>query len=145
MIAFLKELGQAGDLDDAKYQDPANLIGIDFVRHFGEVQSKAVAAFDSEDVWRKAQDRGIPWVPVRHPDENLNDEQWQIRGTFGDVHHPELGETLRYAIAPTRAEECPWRMGPRAPLVGEHNEAVFCEELGLTREQLRRLKDAHVI
>jgi crotonobetainyl-CoA:carnitine CoA-transferase CaiB-like acyl-CoA transferase len=145
MIAFLKEIGQASDLNDDKYKDPANLAGIDFVRHFGQVQANAVAAFGYEDVWRKAQDRGIPWVPVRHPDENLNDEQWQIRGTFGDVHHPEVGETLRYGIAPTRAEECPWRMGPRAPLVGEHNEAVFCDELGLTREELRRLKDSHVI
>jgi crotonobetainyl-CoA:carnitine CoA-transferase CaiB-like acyl-CoA transferase len=145
MIAFLTEIGQAGDLDSDKYKDPANLIGFEFVQHFGQVQANAVAAFSYEEVWRKAQDRGIPWVPVRHADENLNDEQWKIRGTFGDVEHPELGEKLRYAIAPTRAEECPWRMGPRAPLVGEHNEAVFCRELGLTLDELRRLKDAHVI
>jgi crotonobetainyl-CoA:carnitine CoA-transferase CaiB-like acyl-CoA transferase len=145
MIGFLKEIGQAGDLDSDKYKDPANLVGFEFVQHFGRVQADAVAAYGYEDVWRKAQDRGIPWVPVRHADENLHDEQWKIRGTFGDVEHPELGETLRYAIAPTRAEECPWRMGPRAPMVGEHNEAVFCGELGLGRDELRRLQDAHVI
>ncbi len=145
MIAFLKELGHAGDLEDEKYKDPANLIGFEFVHHFARIQAEAVAAFPAEELWRKAQDRGIPWVPVRHPEENLDEEQWKVRGTFGDVHHPELGETLRYGIAPTRAEECPWRMGPRAPLVGEHNEAVFCGELGLTREELRRLKDARII
>jgi crotonobetainyl-CoA:carnitine CoA-transferase CaiB-like acyl-CoA transferase len=145
MIAFLTELGKAGDLTSDKYKDPANLQGFEFIHHFAQVQAEAVASFGHEEVWRKAQDRGIPWVPVRHPEENLDDEQWQIRGTFGDVHHPELGETLRYGIAPTRAEECPWRMGPRAPLVGEHNDAIFCGELGVSREELRTLKESGAI
>jgi crotonobetainyl-CoA:carnitine CoA-transferase CaiB-like acyl-CoA transferase len=145
MIEFLREMGLQGDLDDEKYKDPANLVGFDFIHHFAKIQAAAVAAFKAEELWRKAQDRGIPWVPVRHPEENLNDEQWQIRGTFADVDHPELGVRLRYAIAPTRAEECPWRMGPRAPLVGEHNQAVFCQELGITPDELERMRQARVI
>jgi crotonobetainyl-CoA:carnitine CoA-transferase CaiB-like acyl-CoA transferase len=145
MIEFLRERGLQGDLDDDKYKDPANLVGFDFVMHFAQVQAQAVAAFDSEELWKKAQDRGIPWVPVRHPEENLDEEQWRVRGTFGDVDHPELGQTLRYGIAPTRSEECPWRMGPRAPLVGEHNQAVFCDELGLSQQQLQQLRQARII
>ena len=69
--------------------------------------------------------------------------QGRLLAVVGALH--ELGETLRYGIAPTRAEECPWRMGPRAPLVGEHNEAVFCGELGVSREELRTLKESGVI
>ena len=78
MIAFLDEFGQAGDLNSEKYQDPASRTGMEFIQHFAQVQAQAVAAFGPEEVWRKAQDRGIPWVPVRHPEENLTDEQWQI-------------------------------------------------------------------
>lgn len=145
MIEFLTELGQAGDLNSEKYRDPASRQGAEFIHHFARIQADAVAAFGPEEVWRKAQDRGIPWVPVRYPEENLDDEQWRIRGTFSEVEHPELGRKLRYGISPMRAEQCPWRTGPRAPLAGEHNEEVLCGELGIAREELRRLNEARVI
>ena len=44
----------------------------------------------------------IPWVPVRKPEENLNDEQWRTRETFGEVEHPELGRSFTYALADAR-------------------------------------------
>ncbi len=39
------------------------------------------------------------------------------------------------------SEECPWRTGPRAPLIGEHNEAVFGEMLGKSQDELKRLRE----
>ena len=62
---------------------------------------------------------------MRLPEENLHDEQWQMRQTFAEVEHPELGETFTYVGAPMLAEQCPWRTGPRAPLAGEHNEEIY--------------------
>ena len=146
MMEFLIELGQAGDLDSEKYRDPASRQGMEFIHHFAKIQADAVAAFGPEEVWRKAQDRGIPWVPVRHPEENLDDEQWRLRGTFSEVEHPELGQKLRYGISPTRAEDVPLENRARARrLAGEHNQEILGGELGLTREELRRLKESHVI
>jgi hypothetical protein len=37
-----------------------------------------------------------------------------------------------------------WEAG-RAPLLGEHNAAVYCEEMGLTGTGLSRLRAAGVI
>jgi crotonobetainyl-CoA:carnitine CoA-transferase CaiB-like acyl-CoA transferase len=37
-----------------------------------------------------------------------------------------------------------WPAAP-APLLGEHNTAVYCEEMGLSREDLVRLRAAGVV
>ena len=64
-----------------------------------------VAAFGMEEIWRDAQTLGIPWSPIRKPEENVEDEQWQVRETFNEVEHPELGETFPYIGAPMLPHE----------------------------------------
>jgi crotonobetainyl-CoA:carnitine CoA-transferase CaiB-like acyl-CoA transferase len=144
-IHFLDEKGHAGDLLSDHYQDPNNRKGLAFARHFAEVQAECVAAFDMEEIWRDAQSRGIPWAPIRLPEENLRDEQWRMRATFSAVEHPELGETITYVGAPMLPHEVSWRTGPRAPLVGEHNEEVYCGQLGMSREEVARLKEQGIV
>lgn len=80
-----------------------------------------------EDLWRKGQEYGMPWAPVRRPEENLDDEHWWMRDAFFDVEHPELGETFTYTGAKWVTEDLPWTRGPRPPLVGEHTDEVLAE------------------
>lgn len=145
LVGFLEEKGQAGDLTSAQYKDATNRKGLAFARHFAEIQAGCVSAFGMEEIWRDAQSRGIPWSPIRLPEENLQDEQWQVRATFAEVEHPELGERFTYIRAPMLPPECPWREGPRAPLVGEHNEDVYCERLGMGREEVEGLRKKKII
>ncbi|MGH7963331.1 MAG: CoA transferase, partial [Candidatus Binatia bacterium] len=145
LVGFLDEKGQAGDLTDDTYKNPGSRKGLAFARHFAEIQAGCVAAFDMEEIWRDAQGRGIPWAPIRLPEENLQDEQWRMRATFTEVEHPELGETFSYIGAPMLPHECTWRTGPRAPLVGEHNEEIYCRQLEMSREEMARLKERRII
>ena len=145
LVNFLDEKGQAGDLTGDQYKDPTSRKGGAFARHFAEVQAGCVTAFDLEEIWRDAQARGIPWSPIRLPEENLQDPQWRMRATFTEVAHPELGKTLTYVGAPMLPHDCSWREGPRAPLVGEHNEEVYCGRLGMSREEVARLKERGTI
>jgi len=39
----------------------------------------------------------------------------------------------------------PWRISKRAPLIGEHNTEIFCDELGLSRSELCVLAESRVI
>jgi crotonobetainyl-CoA:carnitine CoA-transferase CaiB-like acyl-CoA transferase len=39
----------------------------------------------------------------------------------------------------------PWRIGRRAPLIGEHNRELYQDELGYAPEQLVMLKASGVI
>jgi crotonobetainyl-CoA:carnitine CoA-transferase CaiB-like acyl-CoA transferase len=41
--------------------------------------------------------------------------------------------------------ETPWRAERAAPLLGEHNEQIYCGRLGYSREQLTRMAAADTI
>ena len=60
------------------------------------------------------------------------------RGFFQEIEHPAAGR-LTYPGPPFRMEAMPWQAA-RAPLLGEHNEQVYCGELGLSREELADLR-----
>ena len=114
LVDFLDSKGQAADLKSEAYQDAANRRGRAFATHFAEVQAGCVAAFGMEEIWRDAQSLGIPWSPIRKPEENLDDQQWQMRKTFCEVDHPELDESLTYMsvppCCPTRSSGEPGRV-----------------------------------
>jgi len=145
IVSFLDGKGKAGDLTDKKYDDPTNRKGLAFAKHFANVQAECVAAFDMEEIWREGQNLGIPWSPIRQPAENLQDEQWQMRATFTEVEHPELGERFSYVGAPMLPHEVSWRTGPRAPVVGEHNEDVYGKQLGIEQDEMARLKEKGIV
>jgi len=145
LVSFLDSKGKAGDLTDKKYDDPNNRKGLEFAKHFADVQAECVAAFGMEEIWREGQNLGIPWSPIRKPEENLQDVQWRMRATFTEVEHPELGERFSYIGAPMLPNEVSWRQGPRAPLIGEHNEEVLCGQLGMSREEVARLQERKIV
>lgn len=145
LVQFLDEKGHVGDLTGEHYQDPNKRKGLAFAKHFADVQAECVAAFDMEEIWREGQSLGIPWSPIRLPEENLLDEQWQGRATFTEVEHPELGERMSYIGAPMLPHDVSWRTGPRAPLVGEHNAEIYGKQLGLGLDEITQLKERKVI
>ncbi|HTU29564.1 MAG TPA: CoA transferase [Solirubrobacteraceae bacterium] len=74
--------------------------------------------------WREAQEAGLLWAPVRRPEENADDEHWLARGTFAEVEHPEIGQSLKYPARRWRSTEPAWQPGRRAPLLDEDRRAV---------------------
>jgi crotonobetainyl-CoA:carnitine CoA-transferase CaiB-like acyl-CoA transferase len=68
-----------------------------------------------------------------------------MRATFTEVDHPELGERFSYIGAPMFPNEVSWRTGPRAPLIGEHNEAVYGDGLGMSQDELVALRARKIV
>ena len=77
--------------------------------------------------------------PVNTVKDLLEDRQLTARGFFTEVEHPELGRALTYPGAWWQGVGPKWQSRGRAPLVGEHNEAVYMDELGLNASDLARL------
>ena len=55
----------------------------------------------------------------------IEDPHFRERGFPVEVRHEELGRSFVYPGAPYRFERTPWRIQRRAPLLGEHNEAIL--------------------
>src|SRR5581483_1747118 len=98
MVAMMAEEGMAEDLQDEKYQgftfrqtDP------EAKAHIEAVVRRYVASQHSEEVFHKAQRRGVVWAPIRPPHTGPDDAHFAERGTCMNVAHPELGRDLPYA------------------------------------------------
>jgi len=97
------------------------------------------------ELYEGAVKRGILLAPCSTFEDVLVNAQLEARGFWEMVGHPEMGQTLKYPGAPLKMKETPWRIGRRAPLVGEHNREVYEGELGLSPEEMVRLESKSVI
>src|SRR5690606_13519004 len=104
----------------------------------------------SAEQWYDGQEQGMPWAPLRRPEENVGDPHWEARDTFFEVEHPELGRSFTYVGAKWVCREVPWRRGPRPPLLGEHTDEVLREwvtprPLPAAKVATKRWKEAPLI
>jgi benzylsuccinate CoA-transferase BbsE subunit len=141
---LLDSYGMAGDLKDAKYQDQA-VITENTSHIIDDLVANFIASLPADEVYHAAQERGFTWGAVRAPEALLDDAHLHDRGFWKQVEHPELGRGFTYPGEAAIYNGSPWRISRRAPLIGEHNVEVFCDELGLSRNQLSVLAESHVI
>ena len=97
-----------------------------------------------EEIYRRSQERGAPVGAVRTADQVLNDRQMAARGFFVEIEHQETGK-LKYPGVPYTFSEIQREAPVAAPLLGQHNEEIYCGRLGYTKRDLAKLKEAGVI
>jgi crotonobetainyl-CoA:carnitine CoA-transferase CaiB-like acyl-CoA transferase len=98
---------------------------------------KYIESHGADEAFHALQACGVACAPVRPPEANLTDPHCLTRQDFAWVEHPEPGRSFVYPRHPRISRETPWKCGPRAPLLGEHNSAVFGDLLGLSAAEIR--------
>jgi crotonobetainyl-CoA:carnitine CoA-transferase CaiB-like acyl-CoA transferase len=123
------------DLDDPKW------INSNLRRAHADYINAQVTSYTSrflkEDLAELLQKEGIPGLPVNSPRDFMKDPHIQARGFFSNVTHPVLGSFPQpgspFICDGKRAAPTP------APLLGQHNDEVFCGELGIDKKDLEVL------
>jgi crotonobetainyl-CoA:carnitine CoA-transferase CaiB-like acyl-CoA transferase len=87
---------------------------------------------------------GVPVAPVQDLDQALANEHAWAREMFVKVDHPILGETTLPGFA-IKFSETKGHISTPAPLLGQHNEEVYSELLGLSKEEIEGLRKEGVI
>ena len=72
------------------------------------------------------------------------DPHLAARRFFVEVDQPEMGR-LRHAGIPVKHSRTPGTVRNHAPLLGEHNDYVLGELLGMAPEEIRRLEELEVV
>jgi crotonobetainyl-CoA:carnitine CoA-transferase CaiB-like acyl-CoA transferase len=81
----------------------------------------------------------VPCGPVNDFDELLHhDPQLRHRQVWTEVEHPELGTAL-FEDWGFRLSQVSVRPRSRAPLLGEHNDRVLQEILGMSEDEVNEL------
>ena len=97
------------------------------------------------ELFDMALSNGIMLYPVSTPADVLHNRQLADRCFWVELEHAELGASLVYPGPFVKSSGAGCRITRRAPLVGEHNGEIYEEELGISREEMRRLQEDGVI
>ncbi len=103
----------------------------------------ALKNITKDEFYHKAQDAGMPVGIIATPKDILESSQLRARNYLVEIDHPAVCK-LMHPGAPVIAHETQWTSG-RAPLLGEHNEEIFCERLGYSQKDLVKLRGYGVI
>ncbi|MCY4367005.1 MAG: CoA transferase [Chloroflexi bacterium] len=143
--AFCNALGQTDLAADSRFADPIS-------RHRHQDQlDKIITAWTGsktqEEVVAILQSYGIPAAPVLDGEQMLSDQQLRSRGLFETVEHPESSGIGRreYLGRGWKLSEADVSIRGPAPNLGEANDYVLEEVLGLSDSQVKPLKGDGVI
>ena len=87
----------------------------------------------AEEIMNLMQQAGVAAGVVKTNKEMFEDPQLEHRGYFQRVEHPEIGQCYQQAW-PIRLSISPLKIRP-APCLGEHNEYVYTQILGLSDQE----------
>jgi len=142
---MMTEAGVEHDLDSESYRELAKNSPSEAGAHFSAMIDRFCAALPAEEIFHRAQAKGLLWASVRYPEENLDDPHFQARGTFQPIEHPELGRPLSYpASVGTDGRDPVTRFARPAPRLGEHTREVLTAA-GLNAAEIDRLAAAEAI
>jgi len=102
-----------------------------------------VASKTAAEVSADLEKSGVPFGLVQDVDDVLRDPHVRATGTIVEVDHE--GERLPLVGLVPKLSVTPGSIRSIAPHLGQHNEAVYCGTLGLSKSELAELKQAKVV
>ena len=113
-------------------------------QHEAEIDRSIGAWFENKDAFAAAETarrNGVPAYVVMRPTDLYEDPQLAYREFFVTLDHPEMGPTP-YDGPATIYSRTPQRLRSPAPMVGEHNDRVLGEILGLSPAEIEAFRSA---
>jgi benzylsuccinate CoA-transferase BbsF subunit len=143
--AWSRLVAVLGDVPWARDSRFATLAGR---REHGSELDAGLAGWTRErtpwEVTHILQRAGVAAFPVYGLAEQAADPHFQARGLLTRPEHPRIGAMEVYAH-PIKLSGTPGEVTGTAPMLGEHNDQVFRELLGLAAEEIERLRAEGVI
>ena len=112
-----------------------------------ELDSILLDAFKDRSKWElfeKASEMRLPFGVVQTSEELARCPQLEARGFYREADHPLMGR-LKVPAVLFNFSLTPYQLRGAAPLLGQHNEEVYCRQLGYAKEDLVRLRQIGVL
>jgi len=134
---LLKVIGREDLIGDARYDHPRKRAAVK-----EEVDAMLIPwtrARTKQEAMQALGAAGIPAGAVYDTMELHSDPNFEKRGIFQHIDHPTRGD-FKMAAWPVKMSENRVPVSP-APLLGQHNEDVLRDWLGMSAEEVARLKE----
>jgi crotonobetainyl-CoA:carnitine CoA-transferase CaiB-like acyl-CoA transferase len=86
----------------------------------------------------------VPCGPVNSIEDVFKDPQVLHRKMIVEIEHPIAGKIKQIGI-PIKLSETPGKIRSSPPELGQHTEEVLTEIVGLTRDEIKRLREAKIL
>lgn len=113
-------------------------------KELDELIGRWTASRATREILELMDRQGVPAGQIYRAPEMLEDPHFAAREAIASVTHPEFGQIRMQNVAP-RLSETPGRIRAPSPALGQHNDEIYLEFLGMPRERYERLKAAKVI
>jgi crotonobetainyl-CoA:carnitine CoA-transferase CaiB-like acyl-CoA transferase len=126
--------------------DPALASNLDRVEHEAEIDlalSGWCAGQDSESILNSLNESRVPGGPIYNVEDMINDEHFNARELFETVEIN--GQPLKIPSILPKLTKTPGATRWPGPTLGEHNQQVLGELLGLSSDAIAELSDTGVI
>lgn len=90
------------------------------------------------------EEHGVPVGKIYRAPDMLEDSHFKAREAIVRVAHPEFGELAMQNVVP-KLSRTPGSIRTAGPELGEHNRAVFIDELGLSEDEFRSYAESGII
>ena len=102
------------------------------------------AGFTTQDLLSLMEKHGVPAGQIYRAPEMLEDPHFAAREAIVAVTHPQFGRLRMQNVVP-KLSVTPGGIRQPSPALGEHNDEIYLNLLGVPRERYDRLKAACVI
>ncbi len=135
-------MGQPQLADDPRFRTLANRKANE--DELERIVEEWTSTLDPFEATRRLQEAGVAAFPPLMNRELAEDPHLNARGYFVEKEHPEVG-VRKHAGIPWRMSETPCQVWRAAPAMGQDNEYVFGEMLGMSSSQIAELVERQVI
>jgi crotonobetainyl-CoA:carnitine CoA-transferase CaiB-like acyl-CoA transferase len=97
------------------------------------------------EFFKEVVKRQMLGYPVASVKEIFADPQHEARNFWQTIEHPELQTSIDYPGGFAQFSDGACRIWRRAPLIGEHNQEIYGQELGMSPAQIAELQKQGVI
>lgn len=138
----VRALGHPVWTDEEIYSNH-NLREANFEELTKRLQSEA-EKYGTDELFNKIAQEGTAVAPVCSAEQVYNSPHTKAREYYKEIDHPAAGK-LMYPGLPFKMSEGEVTGNTGAPLLGEHNEEIYCGRLGYEKKDLVKLREAGVI
>ena len=120
-------------------------ITLEMMERMVPVIERFMSTHTKQELFDGAVSRRILLFPVATPRDIYENPQLAARDYFQQVPHAAFDEPLTLPGPFARASGCPLQLRYPPPSLGEHNRAVYVDELGLQPQDLARLREISAV
>ena len=143
-VSLLKVMGRPDLVEDDTFNTRTSVVSN---KRRDEAQAYILEwtmSHTKEEIYHEVQKGGGACGIVLDPEGVVNSPQIKERGFMLEIEHPVAGR-LQYPSFPYKYSETPVKLDRAAPLLGEHNEEIYVNRLGYSKEDLVRFKGAGIV